>query len=180
MIVDITYPDYETRLAILKAKLQEMETTLEESILEQIALKVQKNIRELEGVLNKVVFYEQFKNQKIDSKKLNEIINEVSSLSSPKILVSDIINTVADFFEITPSDLTKRTRKKEVVEPRQIAMYLMREILKMSFPQIGEKFGKRDHTTAIHAYEKVSTMIIENNEINQKILMIKERLLNKG
>jgi len=175
MTVDITYPDYEMRLAILKAKTQSQGVILENSILEQIALKVQRNIRELEGVLNKVIFYEQYKNQKINSKKLNEIINEVIN-ASPKITASDIINTVADFFEITPAEITNKSRKQGVVEPRQITMYLMRDLLKMSFPQIGEKLGKRDHTTVIHAYEKISQQLVQDNNINQKILAIKERL----
>ena len=175
MTVDITYPDYEMRLAILKAKVQNQGVIIENSILEQIALKVQRNIRELEGVLNKVIFYEQYKNQKITSKKLNEIINEVIN-SSPKITASDIINTVADFFEITPAEIINKSRKQGVVEPRQIVMYLMRDLLKMSFPQIGEKLGKRDHTTVIHAYEKISQQLVQDHDVGQKILVIKERL----
>jgi len=177
MIVDISYPDYEMRLAILKTKVQNQGIFIEDKILEQIASKVQRNIRELEGVLNKVIFYEQFKNQKITDKKLDEIINEIIRAPVKIITPNDIINTVSNFFEIKPSDIINKSRKQEVVEPRQIAMFLMRDLLKMSYPLIGEKLGKRDHTTVIHAYEKISTEIQQNQLLNQKIMDIKERLL---
>lgn len=176
MIVDIVYPDYEMRLAILKTKIQNQNITLDEKTIEYIASKVQRNIRELEGVLNKVVFYIQYKNTSIDQKKLDEIINETTQTTSKNLTAQEIIKSVADFFEIPVNDLINRSRKKEVVEPRQIAMYLLREILKLSYPHIGEKLGKRDHTTVIHACEKISKDIIQNSQLNQKILLIKERL----
>ncbi|TSA44583.1 chromosomal replication initiator protein DnaA [bacterium] len=176
MIVDITYPDYEMRLAILKTRVQNSNVFVEEEVLGQIAARVQKNIRELEGVLNKVIFYEQYKSEKINAKKLDEIINEAVQVSPKNITANDIIKTVADFFEVPPSDMTDRSRKQEVVEPRQIAMYLMRDVLKLSYPHIGEKLGKRDHTTAIHSCEKIKREIGQNPSLNQKIMLIKERL----
>lgn len=175
MIADISYPDYEMRLAILKTKAQKKEFVVEDRVLEHIASKVQKNIRELEGVLNKVVFYIQHKGG-IDPKRLDEIINETIQVTSKNITVQEVIKTVADFFEISPIDLTNRGRKKEVVEPRQIAMYLLRDMLKLSYPHIGEKLGKRDHTTAIHACEKIEKEINRNQQFNQKVMMIKEKL----
>lgn len=176
MIVDIVYPDYETRLAILKTKARDSGVVVEDRVMEQIATRVQKNIRELEGVLNKVVFYEQYKHNQIDNKKLEEIINEAVQVTPKNITANDIVKTVAEFFEVPSADMTQRSRKQEVVEPRQIAMYLMREMLKMSYPHIGDKLGKRDHTTAIHACEKISKEIGQNPGLNQKILLIKERL----
>lgn len=176
MIADISYPDYEMRLAILKNKVQLNNWVIEDKILEIIATKVQRNIRELEGVLNKVVFYQDFKNEKIDSKKLEKIIGETVQVSAKNITANDIIREVADFFEIPPSQLINRSRRKEVVEPRQICMYLMRDILKISYPHIGEILGKRDHTTAIHACEKISRDINNDSTLNQKIILIKERL----
>ncbi len=176
IIVDIVYPDYETRLAILKTKLKENNAVLDEKILELVAARVQKNIRELEGVLNKIIFYEQYKGGRIDDKKLEEIINEAVQVTPKNITPNDIIKTVAEFFEVPTTDITQRSRKQEVVEPRQIAMYLMRDILKMSYPHIGERLGKRDHTTAIHACEKITHEIGVNPALNQKILLIKERL----
>lgn len=176
MVADISYPDYETRLAILKAKIQGRGWIVEEKTLEAIAAKVQRNIRELEGVLNKVVFCEQCKNERIDSKKLEDIINETTQVSSKNITATDILKTVADFFELSPHDLANRSRKQEVVRPRQIAMYLLREVLKLSYPHIGEKLGKRDHTTAIHACAKISKDLSRDASLNQKIMMVKERL----
>jgi chromosomal replication initiator protein len=176
MTADISFPDYEMRLAILKAKAQAGGVSVEEHILEQIATKVQKNVRELEGVLNKVVFLEQYKREKLDGKKLDEIISEMVRVSAKNVTPNDVIKTVAEFFEIPQSDLVNRCRKQEVVEPRQIAMFLLRDILKLSYPHIGEKLGKRDHTTAIHAFEKISRELNQNQVLNQKIILIKERV----
>ena len=176
MIADISYPDYEMRLAILKSKSQAQNLSVDDKTLEFIASRVQKNMRELEGVLNKVFFYMQYKGGGIDNKKLEEIINETIQISPKNITTQEVIRTVAEFFEVPVSDLIDRSRKKEVVEPRQIAMYLLRDILKLSFPHIGEKLGKRDHTTAIHACEKIAKDLSQNPQLGQKILLIKERL----
>lgn len=176
MIVDIVYPDYEMRLAILKTKVNNQNISIDESVLEYIASKVQRNMRELEGVLNKVIFYIQYKNAPIEIKKLDEIINETTQVTLKNITAQETIKAVADFFEIPVSDLTNRSRKKEIVEPRQIAMYILRDVLKLSYPHIGEKLGKRDHTTVIHACEKISRDIVQNTQLNQKILLIKERM----
>ncbi|MEX1014484.1 MAG: chromosomal replication initiator protein DnaA [Candidatus Paceibacterota bacterium] len=176
MVADISYPDYETRLAVLKNKVSEKQIDIDDKTLETIAAKIQRNIRELEGVLNKVVFYQEFKNEKIDSKKLDKIIGETSKTSSKNITSSEIISVVADFFETTPEEISSRTRKRKVVEPRQICMYLLRELLDLSYPNIGEKIGDRDHTTAIHSCEKVSKDINNDSALNQKIMLIKERI----
>jgi chromosomal replication initiator protein len=176
MVVDISYPDYEMRLAILKTKAQSQNVTIDEKTLEIVATKVQRNIRELEGVLNKIIFYEQCKKEKIDNKKLEEIINETTQIAAKNITSSEIIKAVAEFYEIPENEITQRSRKQGVVEPRQVAMYLLREILKLSYPHIGEKLGKRDHTTVIHAYEKISREINQNTNLNHKIALIKERL----
>lgn len=176
VIADIGYPDYEMRLAILKNKVSANNWEVEEKILETIAAKVQRNIRELEGVLNKVVFYQEFKNEKLSSKNLDKIISEATNVSSKNITPNEIIKTVADFFEVSPKELTERGRKKEIVEPRQICMYLMRDILKLSYPHIGEKIGKRDHTTAMHACEKIAKDINNNSGLSNRIMLIKERL----
>ncbi|MEK7542794.1 MAG: chromosomal replication initiator protein DnaA, partial [Patescibacteria group bacterium] len=176
MIVDIAYPDYEMRLAILKTKIQNQDLIIDDKIIEHVASKVQKNIRELDGVLNKIAFYQQCKNLKIDIKKVDDIIQETSSVSIKNITPNDVLKVVSDFYEISLDDLINKGRKQEVVEPRQIVMYIMRDILKMSYPHIGEKLGKRDHTTVIHAYEKISKELTQNPNLNQKILLIKENL----
>lgn len=180
MIADISYPDYETRLSILRAKAQENKWQIEDKTMELIASRVKKNIRELEGVLNKVVFFQDVKKEKIDTQKLDEIINEVVRVNTKNISVNDIIKTVAGFFEILPVDLIAKCKKKEVVEPRQITMYLLREMVNASYPFIGEKIGNRDHTTVIHACEKISKEINQNPVLNQKIILIKELIEKSG
>jgi chromosomal replication initiator protein len=176
MIADVSYPDYEMRLAILKTKVQNQNVSIEDWVLEYIATKIQRNIREVEGVLNKVVFFEEYKHQKITQKKLDEIINETAQITPKNVNPQDILKTVAEFYEISQTDLTDRGRKQEVVEPRQVAMFLLRDILKLSYPHIGEKLGKRDHTTVIHACEKIGKELTHNQNLNQKLMLIKEKL----
>ncbi|MFA5870533.1 MAG: chromosomal replication initiator protein DnaA [Candidatus Paceibacterota bacterium] len=176
MIADISYPDYEMRLAILKTKAQDQNKLIDDWVLEYIASKVQRNIREVEGVLNKVIFYEDYKKQKIDQKKLEDIINETVQINQKNVSAQDIIKTVAEFYEISQADLINRGRKQEVVEPRQIAMFLLRDMLKLSYPHIGEKLGKRDHTTVIHACEKIGKELTQNPNLNQKLMLIKEKM----
>lgn len=174
LIVDITYPEYETRVAIVKSKLQEMGVTLSDRVIDIIARGVKRNIRELEGVVNKIVFSEQARGGVISEKEAREIIEK--SLQSPTRRITDtqVIAAVAEFFHLSSNDLTGRGRKKEVVEPRQIAMYLLREVLELSYPYIGKKFG-RDHTTVIHSVEKITQEVNRNSPINQKISSIVER-----
>lgn len=172
---DIGYPEYETRVAIIKIKLQELNQEISEEIISLIAKRVKKNIRELEGVLKKIIFYQEKKPEEMTRKLAEEIIEKSIQIFPHSLTDNQIIKSVADFFHTTPVDLTSHSRKKEVVEPRQIAMYLLRDILEMSYPCIGEKMG-RDHTTAIHSYEKVNQEINKNSSLNQKILLIKESI----
>ena len=173
MIADIGYPDYELRLAILQTKLQERGVTLPDPILEFVANKIQKNLRELEGVLNRILFYQQAKLD-ISLKTVETLVNETIQQPTKNINPNQVIKSVADFFEISAQDLAGRCRQKSIVGPRQIAMYLLRDILGLSYPFIGEKLGKRDHTTAIYAYEKLNLEITKNQDLNQKIIAIKD------
>ena len=179
MITDITYPDYEMRLAIIKNKLQERRANLQDEVCELIARKIQRNIREIEGILNKIIFYQEVKNLEPTAKAVEEIINNIIQQSSKNITPAQVIKAVADFYEIVPSDFINRSRKKGVVEPRQITAFLLRDILSMSYPDIGEKLGKRDHSTVIHSYEKISKEINKNQALNRKIILIKE-VISKG
>lgn len=176
MIADITYPDYEMRMAIIKTKLQEKNTNLPDEICNLIANKIQRNIREVEGILNKILFYQEIKNIEPTPKIIEEIINNAIQQSSKNITNNQVIKAVADFYEIHQSDLISRSRKKIVIEPRQVAAFLLRDILDMSYPDIGDKLGKRDHTTIIYAYEKISQEININQKLNQKIVLIKENI----
>ncbi len=173
LITDVSYPEYEMRVAIIRSKLQEMNRKLSDPVVDLIAKKLRKNIRELEGVLKKIIFYEERKQTEISIKMAEEIIEKTTQNLSKRVADSQILKAVAEFFGITVEDLVSHNRRKEVVEPRQIAIYLLRDISDLSYPYIGEKLG-RDHTTAIHSYEKINQEINRNPALNQKILTIKD------
>jgi len=173
LITDVSYPEYEMRVAIIRSKLQEMNRQLSDQVIDLIAKRLRKNIRELEGVLKKIIFYEERKQTEISVKAAEEIIEKATQNLSKRVSDSQILKAVAEFFNITVEDLVSHNRRKEVVEPRQIAIYLLRDISELSYPYIGEKLG-RDHTTAIHSYEKINKEINRNPALNQKILTIKD------
>jgi chromosomal replication initiator protein len=169
----VGFPEYEMRVAIVKSKLQEMNRELHNDIVDIVAKRVKKNIRELEGILTKILFYQESRNMQMTSKAVEDLIEKTAEHYARKITDDQILKSVAEFFHISVDDLITRGRKKEVVEPRQIAMYLLRDILDMSYPYIGEKLG-RDHTTAIHAVEKIGQEINKNASLGQKINMIRD------
>ena len=173
MIADISFPDYEMRVAIIKNKLQEHRMMMEDALIDLISTKVKRNTRELEGIIHKISLKSEKKGV-IDKSIVLETLKEINSQPSLNINPHQIVQAVAQFFEISTEDLTNRSRKKEVVEPRQIAAYLMRDLLNLSYPYIGDKLGKRDHTTIIHSCEKVSQELNKNTHLGQKILFIKE------
>jgi chromosomal replication initiator protein len=178
MIADISYPDFETRVAILKAKEQEKNISFSEEILHYIANNIQKNIRELEGALNRLVAYQKMQNQVPDIEVAKSLLKNLVA-PPPKIATpKQIIQTVASFYDLKEKEIISISRKKEIVRPRQVAMYLLREELKSSFPFIGRKFGGKDHTTAIHAYEKISKEIEGDNNFSDEINLIKQRILS--
>jgi chromosomal replication initiator protein len=179
MIADISYPDYEMRLAIIKTKLQEKGAFLSDEVCSFIASKIQRNVRELEGVLNKAIFYQEVKNISITPKVIEEIIDKTIRQSFKNITPNQIIQAVAGFFEISDKDIINHSRRKEVVEPRQIAMFLLKDLLGMSFSDIGNKLGKRDHTTVIHACDKIAQRMNIDQNLNNKIILIKEIINNK-
>jgi len=173
LIADVAYPEFEMRVAIIKSKLQDMNKQLSDEVINLLAKKLRKNIRELEGVLKKIIFYQERKQTEITEKIAEDIIEKATQNLTKKVSDAQILNAVAEFFNITMDDLLSHNRRKEVVQPRQIAIYLLRDISDLSYPYIGEKLG-RDHTTAIHSYEKINHEINRNPGLNQKILMIKD------
>ena len=174
MIADISAPEFEARLAIARAKLQEKGVELDDKVIELVAKRVQKNIREIEGILNKLVFHQITYKRPLDSATTEKIISEVTDKSASRATPNQIIKAVAAFFEISPNDLIGRSRNKEYVEPRQISMYLLRELLAMSYPDIANRVGKRDHTTAIYACKKVANGVSKDPDLGQKLVLIKE------
>ena len=163
LLADISNPDYETRLAILRKKAQEENIVIDDAILSDIASKIDSNIRELEGVFNKIVARASLTHSPITIELAENIINEFK-YENEKVISSDFIKeTVAKYFSIDKDDLTSSKRSNHIAFPRQIAMYLCREIAGMSFPQIGADFGNRDHSTVMHGYNKIAKEIKEKN-----------------
>jgi len=175
MIADVSLPDYETRLVILKTKLQEKGVDLPEEILEYIATNVKKNIRELEGALNKILVCQKL-NQPLNIESVKKLLSGFIFSPFDVANYKKIIETVAKFYNLEEKNLFDPTRKKEIVKPRQIAMFLLRKELKYSFPAIARKFGGKDHTTAIYAYKKILQENEENNKLTEELNLIKQRI----
>ncbi len=178
MIADIGTPDFETRLAILKQKSGDKNYDFDEETLTYIATHIQKNVRELEGALNRVGAFSQIYNKTPDIKEVKNILNTYLSSPYRKTSPQTILKAVADFYNISSNDLVKRSRKKEVVRPRQVAMFLLREETKLSFPEIGHKLGGRDHSTVIHACEKIRSESSVDEPLKQELVLIRERVYN--
>lgn len=178
MIADIGYPDYETRVAILKAKCLEKKTDFSEEVLGYIATNIQRNIRELEGALNRLIAYQKLNNQQPDLETTKTLLKNLVFNPSKVTNVKKIIQTVAEFYDLKEKEILSSSRKKEIVKPRQIAMYLLKEELKKSFPFIGQCFGGKDHTTAIHSYGKVVKELEKNEKLEEEINLIKQRIFS--
>ncbi|MGC9968269.1 MAG: chromosomal replication initiator protein DnaA [Minisyncoccia bacterium] len=172
-VADIGYPEYEMRVAIIRNKLSLARRELSEEIIDLLARRLRKNIRELEGVLKKLLFLQEQKQTELTKAAVEELIEKSTKNLSKRVNDAQILKAVAEFFGVSIEDIISHNRRKEVVEPRQIAMYLLREISELSYPYIGEKMG-RDHTTAIHSYEKINQEINRSPAFNQKILTIKD------
>lgn len=176
MITDISPPDFESRIAILKQKTQEKKTLIEEKILEYIAANIQKNIRELEGALNRLVAWQELNKREINLELAQELLKKTIQPQLKRISFQKIIQAVAEFYNLKEKDIFLNSRKKEIVKPRHVAMFFLREELNSSFPFIGKKFGGKDHTTAIYACEKISRGIEEDEQLAEEINTIKEKL----
>ncbi|MDO8443740.1 MAG: chromosomal replication initiator protein DnaA [Candidatus Azambacteria bacterium] len=177
MIADISYPDLETRIAILKAKAGEKGIELSDEVLEYVAQNIKKNVRELEGALNRLVAANYQTNMAaLSVADVKKLLNSILNTPKKSTNIKSIIKAVAEFYDISEKEVLDRSRKKEIVKPRQVIMYLLREELKSSFPFIGFKIGGRDHTTAIHACEKIKREIEKDSNLNDEINLIKEKL----
>jgi len=177
MIADIGQADFETRMAILRKKALNEGLEIENEALEFIASNITSNIRELEGALNRVSASAQLTQEKITLKFVSSLLSEIVSSSRKKgITYKHIIKIVSDFYEIKPDDLLIKVRKREIVKPRQIIMYLMRSELNYSYPGIGERLGGRDHTTAIHAFEKIKKELLLNEKLVEELEVLKKQL----
>ena len=181
MIADVSKPDLETRMAILRRKVALEGVEVPNESLEFIAANIKNNIRELEGALNRVFVSAQLTKKSLNLAYTKQILSDIISSGKRKgITYKHILKTVADFYEINPDDLLAKNRRQEVVKPRQITMFLMRSELQYSYPGIGNKLGGRDHTTAIHAYEKIVTALKTDEKLNEEIDYLRDKLYKIG
>ncbi|MBE0451143.1 MAG: chromosomal replication initiator protein DnaA [Clostridia bacterium] len=170
LISDIQVPDFETRIAILRKKSERDRVDIPGEVFEFIATKIKSNIRELEGALNRVVAYASLTKKEVDITLVNEALKDIfSSAQARKVDVNLIKLTVAEYFNMKVDDFESKKRTRQIAYPRQIAMYISRELTDLSLPKIGEEFGGRDHTTVIHACDKINTEIKADYEMKNKI-----------
>jgi len=177
MIADISAPDFETKLAIINEKLKEKSFIINSEISSYLAHSIQNNIRELEGVLNRIMALSQLQNRELSLEEVKQItasiiINTQKNSLTPK----NIIKIVADYFDVAIEDIVGPCRKKNLAEPRQIIMYIMREELKSSYPVIGQALGGRDHTTVIHSCDKIIKNLKTDDKLRQDINTLRQKL----
>ena len=181
LITDIQPPDWETRCAILKKKAQSEQVEIEEEVIYYIAEKLRSNIRELEGALNKVIYSAKLTNVPVISLPFaREALRGVLPADEPpKLTIPLIQKTVADYYCIGAEDMKSRKKDRSVAFPRQVAMYLCRELLGATQPQIGRDFGGRDHTTVIHACDKIGAARKVDSQVNRSLQEIENKLLGR-
>ena len=174
LVTDVQLPDFETRIAILKKKAERNGTKLQDDILYFIAENVKTNIRELEGAFIKLIAYSALENKKITLELAKDILKDIGAESAKKITIELIQKKVADYFDIKISDMKTKKRTRQVAYPRHVAMYLAREMTGLTLPEIGGYFGGRDHSTVIHACDKIGVDLKKNQNIKnllQKLML---------
>lgn len=176
MITDISRPNLETRIAILESKLTEKGFSMEAQAIRFIAENASQNIRELEGALNRVIAYCEFHKMPPSLENTQKILSELIENNKKTLHTDDIFTVITEFYTVTKEDLLKKGRKKEIVHPRQVMMYLLREELSLPFSAIGELLGGRDHTTALHAFEKIDANKETSLRLKEELHTLKEKL----
>ncbi|MEK7142383.1 MAG: chromosomal replication initiator protein DnaA [Patescibacteria group bacterium] len=175
MMIDISQPSLEERMAILRVKMQQKGYLISDEIIDFIAKNIKENIRELEGALNSVIGQSKIRGRVLDLKDVEDILKR--KIKPTKIITIDhLIKAIALYYNIEEKSLSEKTRRQEIVKPRQIAMYLLRNDLNTSYPYIGRRLGQKDHTTAIHAYKKITNEIKINKNLEQEIINIREMI----
>ncbi len=175
MILEIQKPDFESRIQILRKKSSLMNLSLTDDTVEFLASSVEGNVRELEGILNLVLVQTQLKNKELN---INEIKDLTKNTVKPKknVSIKDIIRVVSEFYDVEENSIFEKGRKKEIIKPRQIIMYILREDFNISFPSIGDKLGNRDHSTVIHSYEKIKNDLKVDPSLVQELTQIRSML----
>jgi chromosomal replication initiator protein len=180
LIADIQTPDLETRIAILRKKAQLENLDVPEDIISFIADKIASNIRKLEGALNRVIAYSSLTKNEINIDLANEALKDILSANKAKVINSSlIIDVVARYYDLKLDEFKSKKRNREISFPRQIAMYLCRELTDMSLPKIGEDFGGRDHTTVIHACDKIKEDMQANPEVRRTVEELRRNIIGE-
>jgi chromosomal replication initiator protein len=170
LITDIQAPDFETRIAILRKKAETENMMIPSEVFDFIARNIKSNIRELEGALTRIIAYSSLSNRDISGELASEALKDIISSSKPKKVDTDLIKEIiSNHYNLSVEDLVSRKRTRQISNPRQIAMYITRELTELSLPKIGEDFGGRDHTTVLHAYDKISKEIKVNSDLKISI-----------
>jgi len=175
LIADIQAPDFETRIAILQAKAERAAYDIPPDILENIARRFPSNIRELEGALTRVMAFAQLRDMQIDESLVESAVSDLMPRPQ-KIEPGNIIQAVIDEYNVTEDELQSRSRSHRIALPRQVAMYLLRENTELSYPEIGDKLGGRDHTTVIYGNDKITEMVETDPDMQRQIKKVKESL----
>jgi len=177
LIADIQPPDYETRMAILRKNAENCDRVIDEEIIKYIATNIKSNIRELEGAFNKIIAFAKLNKVDLTLSLAEEALKDVIYPNKPKeVTPSLIISVVAEHFGVNPEDITSKRRNSEFVQPRQVVMYLCRELTDTSFTNIGKLLGKKDHTTIIHGVNKITSEMMINEELKNKIDIITKKI----
>jgi chromosomal replication initiator protein len=176
LTVAIEPPELEMRVAILMKKADQEATPMPEDVAFFVAKNVRANVRELEGALRKILAYSRFSHKDINIQLAREALKDLLSIQNRQIGVENIQKTVADFYKIKVADMYSKKRPASIARPRQIAMYIAKEMTQKSLPEIGELFGGRDHTTVLHAVRKISAERQKNTELNQQLHVLEQTL----
>jgi chromosomal replication initiator protein len=179
MIADITIPDYETRIAILKQKAEEKNIVIPADVLEYIANNIQKNVRELEGAVSRLAIYKKTNGRTVSLEDAKKLLKNIVTAPAKVTNHKKIVESITEFYDIPSGNMFFVSRKKEFARPRQIAMYLLKKELKMSYSEIGRKFGGKDHTTVIHACQLIEKEYEENEKTHQEMELILQRIYSK-
>ena len=173
MIISVTPPDHESRLAIVRTKAAQHNVIFPDDVLEYLATTIEGNVRELEGALNLLLIHLEMREVPLTITDAKVLLRGASSTTKKAVSIPEVVRTIASFYGVEESSIYEKTRRKEVVRPRQVIMFLLREDFKISFPTIGDKLGGRDHTTVIHSCEKIRGDLAGDSVLSQELHQIR-------
>jgi chromosomal replication initiator protein len=176
LVADIHQTDYELRLSILQAKAERLSATIMPKVLEFLAHKITSNVRELEGALNRVVAHAQLVGREITLETTQDVLHDLLRANDRRVTIEEIQKRVAEHFNIRVADMHSARRARAVARPRQVAMYLAKQLTSRSLPEIGRKFGGRDHTTVMHAVRKIEELRAKDASFAEDVDLLRRML----